>query len=51
MPVSEIALHSPITYTLLQHKGARRIMVQFSYNAAWNKRMQQVPDARWSKNI
>lgn len=33
------------------YKGEARIKVFFHYNALWNKRMKQIPGARWSKTF
>ncbi len=42
---------NPVAYSIIDHKGARCILVRFELNAAWNKRMQQVPAAKWSKTL
>jgi len=36
-------------FELITHKGVPRIKVYFEFNSEWNKRIKQVPDARWSK--
>lgn len=38
-------------YSLVQHKGESRIQVKFERNDVWNRRMQQVPGAKWSKTL
>lgn len=40
-----------LTYSLVMHKGASRIKVSFQKNEQWNKRMQKVPGAQWSKTL
>ena len=40
-----------ITYTLLQHRGQARILLQFAHNKHWNERLKQVPGARWSSTL
>jgi len=38
-------------FELITYKGTSRIKVTFENNDAWNKRMRQVPGARWSKTL
>lgn len=40
-----------IQYQLIQHHGARRILIRFAYNKEWNERMRKVPGARWSSTL
>lgn len=40
-----------IYYHLIQHRGAPRILVQFSPNKEWNERIKKVPDALWSNTL
>jgi hypothetical protein len=40
-----------IKYTFTDHRGRACIAVQFEFNSAWNKRMQQVAGAKWSKTL
>ena len=39
------------TYTLINYQNKPRIKVSFDYNAAWNKKMQAVAGAKWSKTL
>jgi integrase/recombinase XerD len=39
------------TYTLISYQNKPRIKVSFDYNAAWNKKMQTVAGAKWSKTL
>lgn len=38
-------------FELTTHKGENRIKVCFEHNADWNKRMKQVPGAKWSASM
>src|SRR5581483_10651136 len=38
-------------FALIAHKGEQRIQVSFEKNDEWNKRMKQVPGAKWSKTL
>lgn len=38
-------------YTLIFYKNESRIQVKFEKHPAWNKRMQTVPGAKWSKSL
>jgi integrase/recombinase XerD len=38
-------------YTLITYQNKPRIKVSFEYNAAWNKKMQAVAGAKWSKTL
>lgn len=40
-----------ITYTLTEHRGRSRILVQFAHNKAWNERIRKVADAKWSSTL
>lgn len=40
-----------ITYTLLQHRGQCRILLQFAHNKDWNERLKKVHGARWSSTL
>lgn len=40
-----------ITYKIVYHKNANRILVQFEQNAQWNKRIKAVGGAQWSKSL
>ena len=42
---------SNVQFALTIHKGKSRIQISFQNNVAWNKRMKQVPGARWSKSM
>jgi integrase/recombinase XerD len=42
---------SKIEYSIVKHKGQNKIQVSFEKNEAWNKRMKQVPGARWSNSL
>jgi integrase/recombinase XerD len=44
-------MSTSIQYALITHDGRKRISIRFEYSAALNKRMQQVPDAQWSKTL
>ncbi len=39
------------TYTLISYQNKPRIKVSFDYNPAWNKKMQAVEGAKWSKTL
>jgi site-specific recombinase XerD len=40
-----------ITYTLTEHRGRSRILIQFAHNQQWNERIRKVPDAKWSSTL
>ncbi len=40
-----------ITYTLTQHRGRSRILLQFAHNKDWNDRVRKVPGALWSNSL
>ena len=40
---------SPITYHIITHKGASRILVIFPHNKNFNERIKKVPGAQWSQ--
>ena len=40
-----------IQYSLIDHRGQKRIALQFEYNKEWNKRMKEVPGAKWSVSL
>jgi integrase/recombinase XerD len=40
-----------ITYSLTQHRGRSRILVQFAHNKTWNERIRKVPGAQWSSTL
>lgn len=42
---------SKINYQLIVYRGKSRILVQFAHNTAWNQRIKQVADARWSSSL
>jgi site-specific recombinase XerD len=42
---------SKIKYQLIEYRGKSRILVQFAHNTAWNQRIKQVADARWSSSL
>ena len=41
----------PVQYSLIDHKGSKRISVKFPFNREWNDRMKQVQGAKWSKTL
>ncbi|SFQ12811.1 tyrosine-type recombinase/integrase [Parafilimonas terrae] len=40
-----------LTYKIVLHRSKSCILVQFEVNNAWNKRIQAVPGAKWSKTL
>ncbi len=40
-----------ITYTVTEHRGRSRILIQFAHNQQWNERIRKVPDAKWSSTL
>jgi integrase/recombinase XerD len=40
-----------ITYTLTEHRGRSRILIQFAHNQQWNERIRKVPGAQWSSTL
>lgn len=40
-----------VKYELITHNNKKCIAVYFGYNPTLNKKMQQVPDAKWSKTL
>lgn len=42
---------SAVNYSLITHHNVNRILVQFDSNVEWNKRMNKVEGARWSKTL
>jgi len=40
-----------ITYSLTQHRGRSRILVQFAHHKTWNERIRKVPGAQWSSTL
>jgi len=40
-----------ISYQTVFHKNQNRILIQFENNVEWNKRIQKVPGAKWSRTL
>lgn len=40
-----------VTYSIIEHHYHHRIAIKFPFDAKWNKRMQSVPGAKWSKSL
>lgn len=40
-----------ITYSLTEHRGRSRILIQFAHHPSWNERIRKVPDAKWSSTL